>query len=181
MTTESKNIKGSCKSCKSRSAYQELLREFNKLLIEVKQLRSKQMQEIQVHTTKQFELLGFLASQGFEVEVLDDEVFKITREGELPVFLSHSEGSLYFEVDIGGVLDILGTPKGAGILTQFLDLNTEVLPVSFGINSTNPKDARLVLVESRITGDLSDHELLSVFDALELAVDKAEALLTTEL
>jgi len=136
------------------------------------------MKEIMVHVTKEFNLLGFLSTQGFEVEVLDEDVFKITREDELPVMLAHNDGSLYFEVDIGSVLDVLDSPKGAGVLTQFLDLNTEVLPVSFGINSTNPADPRLVLVESRVTGDLSDRELLSVFDALELAVDKAELLLT---
>ena len=48
--------------------------------------------------------------------------------------------------------------------------------MSFGINNTNPEDPHLVLVESRETEDLDAHELLSVFDALELAVDRAEAI-----
>jgi hypothetical protein len=60
-------------------------------------------------------------------------------------------------------------------------MNTEVLPVSFGINNANPKDPRLVIVESRSTHDLSDQELLSVFDSLEIAVDKAEAILAKKL
>lgn len=176
--SEQKQTTRSCTNCKDKPTYQELLRRYNQLLSN--QQRSKQMQEITVYATKEYDLLGFLSSQGFTTEVVGEEVFKITREDELPVLLAHNDGSLYFEVDIGGVLDILATPKGAGVLTQFLDLNTEVLPVSFGINSTNPADPRLVLVESRVTGDLSDRELLSVFDALELAVDKAELLLTSE-
>lgn len=142
------------------------------------------MQDITVHAVKEFDLLGFLANQGFEVEVLTDDVFKISREDDLPVFLSHSGGSLYFEADIGSLHDMLDSQDGglnASLLQEFLDLNTEVLPVSFGINSTNPADPRLVLVESRVTGDLSDQELLSVFDALSIAVDKAERLLSNRL
>jgi len=142
------------------------------------------MQEIKVHAVKEFDLLGFLAAQGFEVEVLTDNVFKITRDDDLPVFLSHNNGALYFEVDIGSTNDMLDQDHGnvrSDLMVEFLDLNTEILPVSFGINSTNPADPRLVLVESRVTGDLSDQELLSVFDALSLAVDKAERLLTERL
>ena len=142
------------------------------------------MQKITVHATKEFDLLGFLAAQGFEVEVLTDNVFKITRDDDLPVFLSHNSGSLYFEVDIANVDDALRSDHPQGdfaIMEEFLDLNTEVLPVSFGINSTDPADRRLVLVESRVTGDLSDQELLSVFDALSIAVDKAEKVLASRL
>ncbi len=50
--------------------------------------------------------------------------------------------------------------------------------MSVGIDTSHPDDHRLVLVESRETGDLSDHELLSVFDALELAVDRVTELLS---
>ena len=60
---------------------------------------------------------------------------------------------------------------------KLLDVNTEILPVSVGINTTNG-DNRLVLVESREYEHLDDNEILSVFDAFELAVDKIEALLT---
>ncbi|MEY3897008.1 MAG: hypothetical protein RLZZ214_2529, partial [Verrucomicrobiota bacterium] len=56
-------------------------------------------------------------------------------------------------------------------------LNTEILPVSAGLDTSHPEDRRLVLVESRETGDLSDQELLAVFDALELAVDRVTEIL----
>jgi hypothetical protein len=137
------------------------------------------MRDITVHAIREFDLLGFLAAQDFEVEVLTDNVFKITRDEDLPVFLSHNDGSLYFEVDIAGVNALVDSKlELSSIFQEFLDLNTEVLPVSFGINSTNAADPRLVLAESRVTGDLSDHELLSVFDALSLAADRAEKVLT---
>jgi hypothetical protein len=66
----------------------------------------------------------------------------------------------------------------APLLMTLLDINTDILPVSFAINSSDPQDPHLVLVESRVTGDLSEHEVLSVFDALALAADKAEMLIT---
>ena len=64
---------------------------------------------------------------------------------------------------------------------KLLDLNTEILPVSLGINSANPDDPRLVLVESREISNLDENEVLSVFDSLELATDKVEELLQKEL
>jgi hypothetical protein len=50
-----------------------------------------------------------------------------------------------------------------------------------GLDTSHPEDRRLVLVESRETGDLSDQELLAVFDALELAVDRVSEILTPSL
>lgn len=137
------------------------------------------MQDITIHTTKKLDLLEFLAAQDFTVEVLSESVFKITKDDDLPVFLSHNYGSLYFQVDLGNVDDMLQV--NGSLFKELLDINTQVLPVSFGIDTIDPADPRLVLVESRVTGDLSDNELLSVFDALSIAVDKAEQLLTERL
>ena len=93
----------------------------------------------------------------------------------LGLFINGS--NLYFEVDLGNVSSF----ADAEFYFKILDLNTEIQPVSFGINNTNTNDPRLVLVESRDGGDLNDDELLSVFDALELAVDRAEELLTAKM
>ena len=131
------------------------------------------MNEVYVTTHKQEELIRFLELNSFEVDDLGAGIFKIVRDNELPVFMRVDANTIYFEVDLG---DISGLDDKK-IYFKLLDMNTEILPVSFGINNTNPADPRLVLVESRVTGDLNNHELLSVFDALELAVDRAEALL----
>ena len=132
------------------------------------------MTDVYVITRKQEELERFLGMNGFTVEDLGDSIYKVTREDELPVFLNVTENTLYFEVDLGNYSHV----ADKDFYFKLLDMNTEILPVSFGINNTNPDDPRLVLAESRVTGDLNEHELLSVFDALELAVDKAEALLS---
>ena len=131
------------------------------------------MTEVFIKSHKQEELFRFLEMNDFVVEDLGNSVFKITRDNELPVFLSVAETNLYFEVDLGNISGI----ADKDFYFHLLDMNTEILPVSFGINNTNPDDPRLVLVESRESQNLNDHEILSVFDALELAVDRAEVFL----
>lgn len=131
------------------------------------------MTTLQIASRREVEFLQFLELNDYKVDVLGQDIYMVTRDGELPVFIHISGHNLYFEVDLGNAKQV----SDKEIYFKLLDMNTEILPVSFGINNTNPEDPRLVLIESRETSDLSDQELLAVFDALELAVDKAEALL----
>ena len=131
------------------------------------------MNNITVHTKKTDTFTDFLQKHGFEVEALEDNVYRVVREDELPVYMMIGEEAIYFEVDLGNISEL----ADKDLFFKLLDANTEILPVSFGVNNTNPDDPRLVLAESRITGDLSDGEVLSVFDALELAAEKAEEIL----
>ena len=119
-------------------------------------------------------LIEFLADNEFLVEKIDDNVLSIKRENELPVFMSLSDATLFFEVDLGNITAI----ASEDLYFKILDLNTEILPVSIGFDTTNSTDPRLVLVESRELNNLNDNEILSVLDAMELATDKLEALLT---
>lgn len=132
------------------------------------------MKEIIVKTQNHEELNRLLVLNDIQVEELDNDIIAATREDELPVFIKKGDKDIYFEVDLGNISAIASQE----LYFKLLDLNTEILPVSFGINNSNPEDPRLVLVESRETGDLSAEEVLSVFDALELATDRAEALLS---
>jgi len=132
------------------------------------------LESVNVKTDRALPLNEFLDKQDFVVEHLEKNVYQVTREGELPVFLNQESGNLYFEVDLGNVTEW----ASQDLFQSLLDLNTEILPVSIGIDSTNDQDPRLVLVESRETSNLDENELLSVFNALELATDKVEALLS---
>jgi hypothetical protein len=123
------------------------------------------------------DLSRFLQLHHFQVEDLGENVLRVQREDELPVFLKVDDAQIYFEVDLGNVDEIASLEFYATLL----DLNTEVLPVSFGLDTSNKEDVRLVLVESRETGDLCDDEILAVFDALELAVDRAQEAMTKAL
>lgn len=132
------------------------------------------MKEITIKTQKHEELNRLLVMHDIQVEELDNDIIVATRETELPVFIKKGDKDIYFEVDLGNVASI----ASQDLYFKLLDLNTEILPVSFGINNSNPDDPRLVLVESRETVDLCEEEVLSVFDALELATDRAETLLS---
>mgnify|MGYP000099480883 CR=1 FL=1 len=132
------------------------------------------MKPILIKLQREDELARFLESNGFTVEELSNDVFRIQRDDELPVYLKVGEKQIYFEVDLGNIESILSQD----LLLSLLALNTEILPVSAGLDTSNPEDRRLVLVESRETGDLNDQELLAVFDALELAVDRVTELLS---
>ena len=81
---------------------------------------------------------------------------------------------IYFELDLGNIDAIVSQE----LLLALLVLNTEILPISVDLDTSNLEDRRLVLVESRETGELNDQELLAVFDALELAVDRVTELLS---
>ena len=132
------------------------------------------MKPILIKLQREDELAHFLESNGFTVEELSNDVFRIQRDDELPVYLKVGEKQIYFEVDLDNIESILSQD----LLLSLLALNTEILPVSAGLDTSNPADRRLVLVESRETGDLNDQELLAVFDALELAVDRVTGLLS---
>lgn len=132
------------------------------------------MNKILIKLQREEELVRFLETNGFTVEELSNDVFRVQREEELPAFLKVDDKQIYFEVDLGNIEAILTQD----LLLSLLALNTEILPVSVGIDTSNPDDHRLVLVESREIGDLSDQELLAVFDALELAVDRVTELLS---
>lgn len=119
-------------------------------------------------------IIEILQEQHFEVEVLNEKTYQVQRGEELPVFISHQDDALYFEVDLGSFKNL----QSEELMFKLLDLNTEILPVSFGLDNIEPENPRLVLVESRSCVDLQQEELLAVFDALELATDKAESLLT---
>ncbi len=131
------------------------------------------MEEIPIRSTKKANMLEFLELREFLVEELGEGIYKVTRDDELPVFLRIGDGNIFFEVDLGNI-DAIASQD---LYFQLLDLNTVILPVSLGIDSSNRDDPRLVLVERRETSDLCDEELLCVFDALELAVDRAAEVL----
>ena len=132
------------------------------------------LDKIRVRSGGDSSLLAFLEQHDFEVTQVTDAVVKVTRFEELPVFI-HVEGeTLYFEVDLGGVEGL----DSRDLYFRLLDLNTEILPVSVGVDTANPEDTRLVLVESRESQNLDENEVLSVFDALEIATDKVADVLS---
>ncbi len=131
------------------------------------------MENVTIKITKMNSLIGFLDTVGFAIEALDNGGYRVQRKDQLPVFVNTTGNQLYFEIDLGNISDIASQE----LYFKLLELNTTLLPVGFAICNKNPDDPRLLLVESREKSELSDIELLSVFDALEYAVKQAEILL----
>lgn len=120
------------------------------------------------------DLKELLMYQNFQVEDLSSDVLKVARMDEQPIYISYRENNLYFQVDLGSLNEV----NSHQLLTDLLDTNTEIIPISFGIDSTEASNPRLVLVASLLTVDLSDEEVLMVIDAMELATDRAEQVLS---
>lgn len=131
------------------------------------------LETVSIKTSREASLGEYLETLDFFVENVTDHVTKVTREGEQPVYIHKDGNNLYFEVDLGGIAGV----GSQDLYFDLLNLNTTILPVSVGIDSTDADDPRLVLVESREVTNLDDNEVLSVFNALELACDKVEEIL----
>lgn len=130
--------------------------------------------ELKVYRRSEVDFASYLQDADYDVEQVTDSVMKVARPGELPVFIHCRENSLYFEVDLGSLAGL----AGQSLFMDLLDLNTEILPVSVGIDSTEPGDPHLVLLESREADNLDENELMSVLGALELAADKVTVVLS---
>ncbi|MBU1536754.1 hypothetical protein KKF84_15625 [Myxococcota bacterium] len=115
-------------------------------------------------------IFEFLADRGFFVEQVTDKVIRVSRDGEIPVFLTMNGNSLIFQVDLGNIKEI-GSKE---LYFRMLDLNTEILPISLALDTSHADDIRLVLVESREVKNLDDNQLLGVFYAFEIATERVE-------
>lgn len=117
----------------------------------------------------------FLDDQGYSV-IEQDSILIIQDEDELNIFAVVDDTQIEFMVDLCGVTE-LDTSKLEEIYGKILDQNTEVLPTCFGIDSSDPDDKRIVLVDSLATENLDANELLLALDSLAVNVVTAHELL----
>lgn len=129
------------------------------------------MENIQIKNRSQTPIKEFLENHEYHVNQVQDEVWVVTRD-EVEVYLKKEDNILFFEVDLGKT----GGLSSEAFYRDLLVLNTKILPVSLGVDSQE-KEERLILLESREVSNLDDNEILSVFEAMEIAVHKVEALL----
>lgn len=131
------------------------------------------LSSIKVHRRSDLNVLHFLQDHDYEVVAITDAVVKLIRPDEHPIFLHTRDHSLFFELDLGPLEGV----SNETLFGELLELNTEILPVSVGIDATSPDDKRLVLVESREADNLDANELMSVLCSLELAADRVALIL----
>ena len=116
----------------------------------------------------------FLSNQGYNIT--DRGAVLLLENDELNIGGLITGEQIEFVIDLCGIHD-LDQNKLQEIYEQILDENTEILPSSFGIDSGDPKDKRLVLVDSLAIENLDGNELLLTLDALALNVIDAYDLL----
>jgi len=116
----------------------------------------------------------FLSNQGYNIT--DRGAVLLLENDELNIGGLITDEQIEFVIDLCSIND-LDKNKLQEIYEKILDENTEILPSSFGIDSDNPKDKRLVLVDSLAMENLDENELLLTLDALSLNVIDAYDLL----
>ena len=116
----------------------------------------------------------FLSNQGYNIT--DQGAVLLLENDELNIGGLITDEQIEFVIDLCSIND-LDKSKLQEIYEKILDENTEILPSSFGIDSGNPQDKRLVLVDSLAIENLDENELLLTLDALALNVIDAYDLL----
>lgn len=117
----------------------------------------------------------FLDEQGYSVTT-EDDILIIQDEDGLNMFAVVDETQIEFMIDLCSIND-LDTSKMEEIYGKILDQNTEILPTCFGIDSSEPDDHRIVLVDSLATENMDSNELLLALDSLAVNVVTAHELL----
>ena len=119
----------------------------------------------------------FMEQEGYEVEEQQDgEVLVMTDEDGFTIFAVVTDMQIEFMVDICGESD-LQADKLLEAYRMLLDQNTEILPTCYGIDTTNPEDSRLVLVDSLALENLDENELqLSLSSLAQNTINAIEIL-----
>lgn len=120
-------------------------------------------------------IIAFLKENGYHV-AKEKSILIIQDEDELNIFAVVDETQIEFMVDLCSINDF-DTMKLEKIYESILDQNTEILPSCFGIDSDDPADKRVVLVDSLATDNLDANELLLALDSLSVNVVTAHDLL----
>ncbi len=122
------------------------------------------------------EIISFIREQGYTAQEKDPLLILQDEDG-LNIFAVIDDNQVEFMVDLCGVSDLDAT-NIEEIYERILDQNTEILPCCFGIDSDDPNDKRIVLVDSLATENLDDNELLLALDSLAVNVITAHDLLS---
>lgn len=122
------------------------------------------------------EIISFIREQGYTTQDKDPLLILQDEDG-LNIFAVIDDTQIEFMIDLCGVNDLDAT-KLEEIYERILDQNTEILPCCFGIDSDDPNDKRIVLVDSLATENLDDNELLLALDSLAVNVITAHDLLS---
>ena len=122
------------------------------------------------------DIVSFVREQGYTATEQDSLLIFQDEDG-LNIFAVIDDAQIEFMLDLCGVND-LDASQMEEIYERILDQNTEILPCGFGIDSGDPNNKRIVLVDSLAIDNLDDYELLLALDSLAVNVITAHDLLS---
>ena len=122
------------------------------------------------------EIVSFVEEQGYTIQD-QDPLLILQDEDGLNIFAVIDDTQIEFMVALCRISD-LDVLKLEEIYDKILDQNTEILPCCFGIDSDDPNDKQILLVDSLATENLDDNELLLALDSLAVNVMTAHDLLS---
>ncbi|MBD3184103.1 hypothetical protein GF312_17595 [Candidatus Poribacteria bacterium] len=101
----------------------------------------------------------FMEQEGYEVEEQQvGDALVISDEDGFTIFTVISDMQVEFMVDICGAKDLQENSL-LEAYSMLLDQNTEILPTCYGIDTTDPDNHRIVLVDSLALENLDANEL----------------------
>ncbi len=129
------------------------------------------------HLNTKESIIRFLEEHGYDVQESGEDILVVKDEDGIPLYLMVGDEQVEFMLDLCGV-DDLDPERREEAYEKILDENTEILPTCFGIDSTNPQDKRIVLVDSLALENLDPNEMLLSLDSIYMNVLTAHKLLS---
>lgn len=130
------------------------------------------------HLNTKESIIQFLEEHGYDVqEKAEENILIVKDEDGIPLYLMVGDDQVEFMLDLCGISE-LDPERLEEAYEKILDENTEILPTCFGIDSTNPQDKRIVLVDSLALENLDPNEMLLSLDSIYMNVLTAHKLLS---
>ncbi|TDT72301.1 hypothetical protein EV215_0089 [Hypnocyclicus thermotrophus] len=130
----------------------------------------KNINDISIRQVVNFNISEILIENGYNYESINDSVALVTlKDIDTKTIIVKQDNILFIQQEI---INLNQLKEDLTLYKKLLDLNTEILPVSIAIDSTDEKNQKLVINESLNITNLDVNEVLQVFEAIELALPK---------
>lgn len=121
---------------------------------------------VKQHNTKNIKDL--LLENNYHIEEQEEGFLWITlTDFDAQIAVVEQEQTIFFQMDLIGIAEL---KDDIDFYKTLLDINTEILPISLAIDSSDDMNKRLILNESLETENLDENELLKIVETFELSL-----------
>ena len=133
-------------------------------------MRKEVLENLKVRQIVNYGVLEILLDNGYNCEIKSEDLMLVTlKEIDTKVILIKEGDTLIIQQELVGIKELAEDIK---LYKELLDFNTEILPVSIAIDSTNEENPKLVINESLNIENMDSDELIRVFEAIEIHMPK---------